>query len=157
MPRRSYKKQLIKQDEVYQSYEITKLINYIMLDGKKTIARELVYKTMRKIEEKKMDPVEVVKTALKNIAPSMEVKPRRVGGASYLVPQETRGERKLFLAFNWIIEAAKKRSNSKYHTFDAKLLDELLDAYKNEGGAVEKRKSVEKLADANKAFAHFKW
>ncbi len=157
MPRRSYKRQDADIDPVYGSFEISKLINYIMVDGKKTVARKLVYSVMEMLKQKGLDPVDVVKTSIANTAPSMEVKPKRVGGASYLVPSETRQERRLFLAFNWIIEAAQKRPNNKHHTFDEKLFAELMDAYQNIGGAIEKRQQVEKLADANKAFAHFKW
>jgi len=157
MPRRSYKRQDADKDPVYGSFEVSKLINYVMVDGKKTVARKLIYKVLEKLKANKLEPVDVLKTALAHTAPSMEVKPKRVGGASYLVPSETRGERRLFLAFNWIIESAQKRPNNKYHTFDEKLFAELMDAYQNVGGAVEKRQQVEKLADANKAFAHFKW
>lgn len=157
MPRRSYKRQQADKDPVYDSFEIAKLINYVMVDGKKTISRKIVYNVLEMMTEKKLDPVNVVKNAIANTAPNMEVKPRRVGGASYLVPTETRGERRLFLAFNWIIEAAQGRPNSKYHTFDEKLYAEIMDAYENQGGAIEKKRQVEKLAEANKAFAHFKW
>src|SRR3989344_3474249 len=152
MPRRSYKRQQTDKDPIYGSSEVAKLINYIMVDGKKSIARKMIYSVMKKIEEKNFTAIDVIKTAISNTAPGMEVKPRRVGGASYLVPTETREERKLFLAFNWIIEAAAKRPNSKYHSFDEKLFAEIMDAYNNIGGAIEKKTSVEKLAEANKAF-----
>jgi len=95
--------------------------------------------------------------AIKNTAPNFEVKPRRLGGASYMVPIEVRRERKLFLSLNWIIEASKARPNKQYKTFAKKLLAEILDAYKNIGQAVAKRQQIEKLAEANKAFAHLKW
>lgn len=157
MPRRGYKKRTAQKDPLYGSYELAKLINYIMLDGKKSVAERIVYSTMKMIEEKTLDPVEVLTTAINNVGPSMEVKPRRVGGASYLVPMETRPQRKLFLAFNWIINAANARPNKQYKSFDNKLFAELMDAYQNLGEAVNKRAQVEKLAQANKAFAHFNW
>lgn len=157
MPRRSYKKPTITKDPIYGSFEITKLINYIMKDGKKTVAERLVYSACKQLEEKNLDPVVVLSKAIENVAPSHEVKPKRVGGASYLVPTETRPSRKIFLAFNWIINSAGGLSNKEYHTFDKKLATQLLQAYEGEGAAVEKKRQVEKLAEQNKAFAHFRW
>ncbi len=109
------------------------------------------------LKAEKLDPLKVLHDALQNVAPLHEVKPRRVGGASYLVPTETRPTRRLFLGFNWIVNAAAARSNKEYHSFANKLATELLEASKGEGEAVGKKKQVEKLAEANKAFAHFKW
>jgi small subunit ribosomal protein S7 len=157
MSRRSYKKKEIKPDLIYRSKDVTKLINYVMRDGKKTAAEKLVYSTFDMIKKQKLNPLEVLHKALENVMPLQEVKPRRIGGASYLVPIETRTSRRLFLALNWLIEAAMAKSNKEYHQFDQKLFRELMDAYQGQGEAVAKRKQVEKLAEANRAFAHFKW
>lgn len=157
MPRRAYKKVQVANDYLYDSYEVSKLINYLMEDGKKDIASAMVYKVMDKINKESKNPIEVLKKAIDNVAPTVEVKPRRVGGASYLVPVETRPQRRLYLALNWIIEKATSRSNKENKTFIDKLYQELIDASNNIGGAVEKRKQVEKVAEANRAFAHFRW
>lgn len=157
MPRHQYKKREIKPDEVYQSFEVAKLINYVMVDGKKSVARKIVYSVLEKIKKEGKDPLLVLGEAIKNVSPNFEVRPRRLGGASYLVPIEVRKERKLFLALNWIIEAAKSRSNKEYKTFIDKLYYEIIDAAGNQGQAVAKRLQTEKLAESNKAFAHLKW
>ena len=157
MPRRSYKKITAKQDPFYKNLETTKLINYIMEDGKKSVAKKIVYAVFDRLTKEKMDPLTVLHQAINNVAPTFEVKPRRLGGASYLVPVEVRRERKLFLALNWIIEAANSRSNKEYKKFTNKLYTELLEASKNQGNAVNKKLQTEKLAEANKAFAHLKW
>ncbi|MBI2641174.1 30S ribosomal protein S7 [Candidatus Roizmanbacteria bacterium] len=157
MPRHPYKKRRIKSDPVHTSYEVAKLINYVMVDGKKTPSQKAVYKTLDELKKQGHDGLKILHQAITNVAPLHEVKPRRLGGASYLVPIEVRRERKLFLALNWIVNAAKARSNKEYHTFQEKLLAELLDASKNQGQAVNKRLQTEKLAEANKAFAHLKW
>lgn len=157
MPRRFYKKRPNKQDPVYQSEEVAKLINYVMKDGKKSVTQNLVYSVLNTFAEKKLDPLAVLHKAIQNVAPTREVRPKRVGGASYLVPQETRSERRIFLAFNWIINAAISRSSKEYKSFDKKLFAEIMDAYHEQGEAVNKRRQVEKLAEANKAFAHFRW
>lgn len=157
MPRRGYNKQTTEKDKVYDSYTVAKLINYIMVDGKKSVATKQVHAALEQIKENKLNPLEVLDKAISNVAPVKEVRPRRVGGASYLVPVDTRQERKLFLALNWIIEAARARSNKQYKTFGSKLHAELMDAYQNQGEAVNKKLQVEKLAAANKAFAHFSW
>jgi len=157
MPRRNYKKKEIKPDLIYKNKDVAKLINYVMRDGKKTVAEKLVYSAFDMIKKQKLNPLEVLHKALDNVAPLQEVKPRRIGGASYLVPIETRASRRLFLALNWLIEAAMSRSNREYRRFDQKLYKELMDAYQGQGEAVAKRKQVEKLAEANRAFAHFRW
>ncbi len=157
MPRRPYKKRTTTNDPVYNSLEVNKLITYIMLDGKKTVAENIVYDVFEELKKQQQDPLKALHSAIQNVAPGYEVKPRRLGGASYLVPTEVRRERRIFLALNWIITAAKARPNKEYHTFGKKLLAELLDASKNQGQAVAKRLQTEKLADANKAFAHLKW
>lgn len=157
MPRRGYKRQTPRKDMIYDNYEVTKLINYIMRDGKKSVAQKMVYLAFDMIKKDSLDPVEVLQTAIHNVAPAQEVRPRRVGGASYLVPVETRLERRLFLALHWIVEGANSRSNKQYKSFDKKLHAELMDAYQGQGEAINKKAQVEKLAQANKAFAHFNW
>lgn len=157
MPRHSYKKIPVKKDPVYNSETVDKLINYLMRDGKKAVASLIVYKTFDRMKKESKNPLDILQKAIDNVAPSVEVRPRRVGGASYLVPVETRPERKLYLALNWIIETANARSNKEFKTFSEKLYKELIDAANNVGGAIEKRKQTEKVAEANKAFAHFKW
>ena len=157
MPRHSYKQTKTKPDPVYKSYEVTKLINYIMYDGKRTVAQRIVEDIFKELKKQGQDPLNLLHQAISNVVPNYEVKPRRLGGASYLVPTEVRRERKLFLGLNWIIDAAKARPNKEYHTFSKKLLAEFLDASKNQGQAVAKKQQTEKLAEANKAFAHLKW
>lgn len=157
MPRRPYKKTKTRPDLLYSSYEVAKLINYVMLDGKKSVAQKIVYRAIDLIKQKNPNPVEVLQSSIANVAPDHEVKPKRVGGASYLVPIDTRPSRRIFLALNWIITAAKQRSNSEFKNFDQKLAAELLDASNGLGEAVNKKRQVEKLAEANKAFAHFRW
>lgn len=157
MPRGKYKKQPVKSDPLYGSNEVTKLINYIMVDGKKTVAQHIVYEIFDKIKAEKEDPIRILSQAISNVAPIHEVKPRRLGGASYLVPIEVRQQRKVFLALNWIIEAAQTRSNKEYKSFANKLYTELKEAAQNQGNAVSKRQQTEKLAEANKAFSHLKW
>lgn len=157
MPRRPYKKRAAESDSVYDSFEVAKLITYIMLDGKKSVARNIVYSVFDQLKNQKQDPLKTLHQAIQHVSPTYEVKSRRLGGASYLVPIEVRKNRRLFLALNWIIIAAKTRTNKEYHTFADKLMAELLDAAKNQGQAVNKKLQTEKLADANKAFAHLKW
>jgi len=157
MPRHSYKKIKNKPDQLYKSLEVSKLINYLMIDGKKSVAEGIVYQVLEEIKKQGQEPLKILRQAIDNVSPLHEVKPRRLGGASYLVPIEVRRERKLFLALNWIIEAAKSRSNKEFHSFDKKLLTEILEAAKNQGNAVAKKLQTEKLAEANRAFAHLKW
>jgi small subunit ribosomal protein S7 len=129
-----------------------------MKDGKKTIAEKLVYKALEKIkEDSKQEPLGVFEKAIANVAPKMEVKPRRVGGASYQVPIEVRGERKEALAIRWILEGARSRSNSAFHGFDLKLAAELMDAANSTGTAMKKKEDIQKSANANRAFSHFRW
>lgn len=157
MPRRSYKKNTTSNEMMHDSYEVAKLINYVMVDGKKTVAQKVVYGALNQIKEQNLDPVEVLSRAIDNVAPTKEVKARRVGGASYLVPMDTRIQRRLYLALNWIVNGANSRSNKQYKSFENKLFAEIMDAYQNQGEAVNKRLQVEKVAQANKAFAHFNW
>ncbi len=144
-------------DPVYGNRTLARLINRVMLHGKKTIAETHVYKALDIIKEKGEDPIKVFETAINNVGPKMEVRTRRVGGASYQVPTEVRGDRRIALAIRWIVEFAKKRSNKEYHTYAEKLAMELMDANKNVGEAVKRRDTVLRMADANKAFAHFRW
>ena len=157
MPRHSYKKPELRKESKYKSYEVTKLINYLMIDGKKSVAKSIVYNVLEEFKKNNQDPIKTLHQAINNVAPSFEVKPRRLGGASYLVPIEVRKDRKLFLALNWIIEAAKSRSNKEFHKFEKKLYTEIIEATKNQGQAVAKKAQTEKLAEANKAFSHLKW
>ena len=157
MPRRSYKKNILKDDAIYSSGEIAKLISYVMRDGKRTVAQKQVYAALENLKTAGNDPVTTIHKVIEILAPLQEVRPRRIGGASYLVPTETRPARKTFLALNWLVECALSRSNKEYHTFAQKLSAEVKAVLAGEGEALKKRAAVEKLAEANKAFAHFKW
>ena len=150
-------KKSLAADPIFNNRLVTRFINRIMRDGKKALAQRLVYKALDKIKQKNEDPVKILETAISNIGPRMEVRPRRVGGASYQVPMEVRGDRRQALAIRWILEAAKKRSSREYKTFDQKLAAELWDAAQNMGEAVKKRDNTQRMADANRAFAHFRW
>jgi small subunit ribosomal protein S7 len=159
MPRRGgVKPRKIESDFVYKNVLVTKLINRSMKDGKKSIAQKQVYRAFEIIKEKtKEDPINVFSKALNNVRPTMEVRPRRVGGAAYQVPMPVRGDRKDALAIRWLIFSAGSRSNSEFRTYSDKLAAEIIDAANSEGGAVKKRTDMEKMAEANKAFAHFRW
>jgi len=156
MRRKAKKRAPIKPDARYSSEKVSKLINYVMEKGKKNTARTIVYGAFDAIKEKAKteNPMEVFDTALKNTGPVMEVRSRRVGGANYQVPVEVRPERRLALSMRWIIEAASSKKGKPMHE---KLADELISAAKNEGEAVRKRENTHKMAEANKAFAHFAW
>lgn len=145
-----------KPDIIFQSDKLAKFINYVMESGKKNAARKIVYGAMDviKAELKVENPLEIVESALKNAGPLMEVRSRRVGGANYQVPREVRTERKNFLAMKWIIEGARGKKGKPMHL---KLAEEIMLAHKNEGEAVKKRENTHKMAEANKAFAHFAW
>lgn len=157
MPRHQYKRKTVGADSVYKSYEVSKLINYIMKDGKKTVAEQLVYSMLESIKTEDNDPLVTLSKAISNVTPDKEVRPRRLGGASYLVPTDIREDRKIYLALNWIIEAAQTRSNKEFHSFDLKLAEEIKEAAKRQGPAFAKRQQTEKLAAQNKAFSHLKW
>jgi len=156
MPRRgAIPKIEVLPDPVYRSKILTKLINQIMLDGKKSTSETIVYKAFDTIKEKTgKNPLEVFEQAMKNIMPVLEVKARRVGGANYQVPQPVRAERKIQLAFRWIIVAAKAK---KGKPMAEKLAEELILAAKNEGAAIKKKLDTHRMAEANRAFAHFSW
>lgn len=158
------KKNILKPDSAYKSVKVAKLINYIMERGKKDTARRVVYGALEELadgpssakatEGKKEDPLVVFETAIKNVAPNMEVRSRRVGGANYQVPVPVRPERQLTLALRWIVAAAKAGKGTPMAT---RLADELKKAANEEGEAVTKRVNTHKMAEANKAFAHFAW
>ncbi len=150
-------KRQIDPDKVHNNLHVAKLMNRIMIDGKKTIAQSIVYGAFAEIEKKNMTPIEVLDKALQNIAPKVEVKARRVGGASYQVPIEVRPERRSSLALRWLVEAARKRPNKEFKGFTEKLAAELMAAANNEGEAIKKKEVMHRQAEANKAFAHFRW
>lgn len=149
---------VVEPDPFYGSRVVTKLINRSMIDGKKSVARKEIYGAFDIIKEKTGgDPLKVFDQAIENIKPSMEVRPRRIGGAAYQVPQAVRGVRRDSLAIRWLVLAANSRSNSEFHTYAEKVAAEIIDASKGEGAAVKKRTDMERVAEANKAFAHFRW
>ena len=152
------RKRLVEVDPIYESRMLSKLINRSMYDGKKSVAQKEIYDALKIIAEKtKENPVTVFEKAIETIKPEMEVRAKRVGGAAYQVPMQVRGERKESLAIRWLVEAARGRSNSEFHTYGEKMAQEILDAVKGEGGAVRKRQEMERQAEANRAFSHFKW
>lgn len=151
-------KRIINADPVYNSKLITRMVNRLMRDGKKTVAEKVVYNALDIIKEKTgQEPLHVFEVALQNVGPKIEVKARRVGGASYQVPTEVRGDRKMALAIRWTLAAAEKLPNREYKGFAAKLAQELIAASNNEGEAIRKRDVVHKMAEANRAFAHFRF
>lgn len=157
MPRHQYKSTTLKMDPVYDSYEVAKLVNYLMIDGKKSVAQKIVYETLEKLQNEENDALLTLNKAITNVMPEKEVRPRRLGGASYLVPTEIRRERRIYLALNWILDAARSRSNKEFRSFVDKLSVEIKEAAKNQGQAVAKKEQTEKLAEQNKAFSHLKW
>lgn len=159
MPRTgSIKKRLLPPDPLYKSRLVTRLINRVMKSGKKTVAQKHIYQAFTLIKEKaRNDPLKVFHQAVENVKPSMIVRPRRVGGAAYQVPMPVKGDRKESLAVRWLILAARARPNKEYHHFWEKLAAELLDASNRTGGAVQKKQDIQRLAEANRAFAHFRW
>ncbi len=156
MPRRgSIPKRDVLPDPLYGSKVVTKLVNQVMLDGKKGIAQGIVYDAFNMMSEKTgKEAMEVFTTALQNVMPQLEVKARRVGGSNYQVPIEIREERRQTLAIRWIVLNARKRSDRDMY---ARLANELLDAANNTGGAVKKKEEMHRMAEANRAFAHFRW
>jgi small subunit ribosomal protein S7 len=156
MPRRrEVPKRLILPDPKYGNVQLAKFVNMIMMSGKKSTAEKIVYGAIDRINEKGSgDAVEVVTKALENVSPAVEVKSRRVGGATYQVPVEVRAERRQTLAMRWIIDAARRRGEK---SMQLKLAGELLDAAENRGTAIKKREDTHRMAEANKAFAHYRW
>jgi small subunit ribosomal protein S7 len=147
----------IEADTVYSNKQIAKFINYLMKDGRKTVAQNLLYQAFDIISKKEMDPIQTFEKALDKVGPKQEVRAKRVGGANYQIPVEVRPERRASLAMKWIVEAARKRANKDFHLFGEKLAAELMDASNEAGEAIKKRDSVLRMAQANRAFGHFKW
>lgn len=148
----------VDPDPVYGHKLVTKLINGVMVDGKRSVAQAQVYKAFEQIrKEKNEEPLGVFLEALEQIKPIMEVRPRRVGGAAYQVPIPVRGYRRDSLGIRWLIQSAQKRANKEYHTYAEKLAAEILEAAAGAGGAVTKKREVERMAEANRAFSHFRW
>ena len=156
MPRKGYiAKRDVLPDPIYNSKIVTKLVNNVMLDGKKSIAQKIVYDAFEIIQEKQQtSPLEVFENALNNVMPVLEVKARRVGGATYQVPMEIRPERRQTLGLRWLVIYARKRNEK---TMAQKLAAEIIDAVNNNGGAFKKKEDRHRMAEANKAFAHYKW
>lgn len=156
MRRKVKNRNIVEPDIIYNSQKLSKFINNLMWDGKKETARRAVYKAFDIIKEKtgNPNPLEIFDTAIKNAGPTVEVRSRRIGGANYQVPREVRPERRVALAMRWIINAARSGKGSPIHD---KLAEELILASKNEGTAVKKRDDTHKMAESNKAFAHFTW
>ena len=156
MPRKgSVPKRDVLPDPAYNSKTVTKFINKVMLSGKKSVAQRVVYDAFETIREKTgKDPLEVFETALRNVMPTLEVRARRVGGANYQVPVEVRPERRQTLGIRWLVNYARLRGEK---TMDARLSAELIDASNNVGSSVKKKEDTHKMAEANKAFAHYRW
>lgn len=156
MPRRGYiAKREVPPDPIHNSRMATMLVNKIMRDGKKGLAERTVYSAMELVQERSgKEPVEVLEQALKNVSPLLEVKSRRVGGATYQVPVEVRPERRISLGLRWLTQHARSRGEK---TMAERLANELLDASTNQGGAVKKKEDTHRMAEANKAFAHYRW
>jgi len=148
----------VAPDPKFGSVKVAKLINYAMNDGKKTVAQKQVYTALETAADQlKKSPVEVLDEVLARITPQMEVRSRRVGGAAYQVPVPVKTRRGSSLAIRWLVTEANKRSNRQFHTFADKLVAEMLDALEEQGGAIQRRDTSHRMAEANKAFAHFRW
>jgi len=159
MPRKGpVKPKEIMPDPIYRDVLVHKLINKVMVDGKKSKVEKIVYGAMQILAEKTGEqPLEALHKAIENLKPMLEVRPRRVGGATYQVPMEVPPRRQISLALRWLVEAARNRSGRGNYTMLEKLSNELLDAYHNRGNAIKKREDTHRMAEANKAFAHYKW
>ncbi|MDQ0204557.1 30S ribosomal protein S7 [Pectinatus haikarae] len=156
MPRKGpVPKRDVLPDPVYKSKKVTKFINKIMLSGKKSVAEQVVYDAFDRIKDKTgKDPLEVFETALNNVMPVLEVRARRVGGANYQVPIEVRPDRRMTLGIRWLVNYARLRGET---TMNERLSGELMDAANNTGAAIKKKEDTHKMAEANKAFAHYRW
>ena len=153
--KKSSSKKNILLDARYKSPIVPKLINSLMYDGKKTIAEKIVYDAIEKIKSKSKDePITIFNQAITNIKPTVEVRSRRVGGATYQVPVEVKSKRSQALAIRWLIDASRKRKDKK---MSDKIFNEIYDAYQNRGSAIKKKEDTHKMAESNKAFAHFRW
>jgi small subunit ribosomal protein S7 len=164
MPRTGrIEKRQIEPDPIFQNPTIAKFTNKLMVSGKKALAQKIVYEAFEKIKEKGQDPLKTFERALENITPKMEVRPRRVGGASYMVPMEVRGVRRQSLALTWLVKAAQSRSAKEVEKLKnkpliiSKLATEILEAAEGHGKAVTKKEEMHRMAEANKAFSHFRW
>ena len=148
-------KRIFYPDPKYGSQILAKFINFIMYDGKKTTSEKIIYDALDKIREKtKEDPIKIFNEAISKIRPNLEVRSRRVGGATYQVPQEVKSSRSQTLALRWLLDATRRRKNK---TMSDKLFNEIMDAYQNKGAAIKKREDTHKMAESNKAFAHYRW
>ncbi len=148
----------VDPDPKYKSVKLARLINYVMRDGKKSVAQKQIYAALEIATQKtKKKPLELFDEVLGAITPQMEVRSRRVGGAAYQVPMPVKHRRGLALALRWLVQESRKRPNKAYHTFAEKLAAEMIDALGGQGGAIQRRETSHKMADANKAFAHFRW
>ena len=148
-------RKILLVDSKYKSTIIPKLINSIMNDGKKTIAEKIIYDAIDKIKSKsKEEPINIFNEAINNLRPTVEVKSRRVGGATYQVPVEVKSKRSQALALRWLVEASRKRKDKQ---MSDKIFNEIYDAYQNKGSAIKKKEDTHKMAESNKAFAHFRW
>ena len=156
MPRRAeVPKREVLPDPVYNSQLVSKFVNAIMINGKKTIAERILYDALEIVgEQTSEDPMKIFKKAVDGVKPAVEVKSRRVGGSTYQVPIEVRPNRRLALSFRWLLESAKRRGEK---TMKQKLAGELMDAAENRGAAIKKREDTHRMAEANKAFAHYRW
>jgi len=148
-------RKILLSDSKYKSTIIAKLVNSIMNDGKKTIAEKIIYDAIDKIKSKsKEEPINIFNEAINNIKPTVEVRSRRVGGATYQVPVEVKSKRSQTLALRWLVEASRKRKDKQ---MSDKIFNEIYDAYQNRGSAIKKKEDTHKMAESNKAFAHFRW
>lgn len=150
-------KRKIEGDKIYGNFLVAKFINNLMKNGQKTVAQKVFYAALDILSKDNQNPVLIFESAIQNVGPRQEVKSKRVGGANYQVPMDVRPERRTSLAIRWIIEAARARSNKDYHKFEAKLAAEILEASQNLGAAIKKRDTVQRMADANRAFSHFRF
>ena len=155
MRRRRPEKRKILKDPIYNDLIVAKFVNYIMKDGKKSIAEKIIYDAIDKIKSKTKDePLSIFNEAINNLKPTVEVRSRRVGGATYQVPVEVKAKRSQALALRWLIDASRKRKDKK---MSDKIFNEIYDAYQNKGSAIKKKEDTHKMAESNKAFAHFRW
>ena len=153
--RHAAEKREVLPDAKYGDRVVSKFMNNLMVDGKKSVAETIVYNAFERVQTRlRREPVEVFHEALDNVKPAVEVRSRRVGGATYQVPVEVRAERRQALAIRWLIDAARKRGE---HTMEERLSNELMDAVNNRGSAVKKREDTHRMAEANKAFSHYRW
>lgn len=158
MRKSAAKVRIVPKDPIYRHELVTKLINRVMYDGKRAVAAKQVYRAFEQIAKNiGEDALKVYLAAVENVKPNMEVRPRRIGGAAYQVPIPVRGPRKESLAIRWIVGAANSLPNAQYKTFADKLATEIVNTYKGEGGALAKKQDIERQAEANKAFSHFRW